>query len=154
LSYTRNDPGSVAPGVCGPSARRASLRWMGAEKVGCTACASTCDPELDMTTIQDRLRLVPEFRSDERDGILEVLFGRLERRLSHWTPEQVELELSVKERGKPGQRTVLECWISGVPRMVATSTETDIDRAVVEVRDDLFRQLNRYVTRREDSRRG
>lgn len=106
-----------------------------------------------MPTIQDRLRLVPEFRSDERDGILGALFGRLERRLSHWTPEQVELELSVKERGKPGQRTVLECWIAGVPRMVATSNETDIDRAVIEVRDDLFHQLNRFVTRREDSRR-
>jgi ribosome-associated translation inhibitor RaiA len=37
--------------------------------------------------------------------------------------------------------------------MVATSTETDLDHAVIEVRDDLFRQLNRYVTRREDSRR-
>lgn len=106
-----------------------------------------------MTDFNDRLRLVPEFRTDERAGILEVLFGRLERRLAHWQPEQVELELSVKERGTASQRTVLECWIAGVPRMVATSTEADLDRAVVEVRDDLFRQLNRYVTRREDSRR-
>jgi ribosome-associated translation inhibitor RaiA len=107
-----------------------------------------------MTTIQDRLRLVPEFRTDEREGILEVMFGRLERRLAHWQPDQVELELSVKERGKPGQRTVLECWIAGVPRMVATSNEADLDRAVIEVRDDLFRQLNRYLTKREDSRKG
>jgi len=107
-----------------------------------------------MPTIQDRLRLVPEFRSDEAEGILEVLFGRLERRLSHWQPEQVEMELSVKDRDKPGQRTVLECWISGVPRMVATSDESDLDRAVVEVRDDLFRQLDRYLTKREDSRKG
>lgn len=107
-----------------------------------------------MPTIQDRLRLVPEFRTDEREGILEVLFGRLERRLAHWQPEQVELELSVKERDKPGQRTVLECWIAGVPRMVATSTEEDLDDSTVEVRDDLFRQLNRYLTKREDSRKG
>jgi ribosome-associated translation inhibitor RaiA len=107
-----------------------------------------------MSIFSDRLRIVPEFRSDERDGILETLFGRLERRLSQWKPEQVELELSVKERDSASQRTVLECWIAGVPRMVATSTERDIDKAVIEVRDDLFRQLNRYVTRREDSRRG
>ena len=106
-----------------------------------------------MTAFNDRLRIVPEFRSDERDGILELMFGRLERRLAHWQPEQVELELSVKERDTASQRTVLECWITGVPRMVATSTEADIDRAVVEVRDDLFRQLNRYVTRNEGSRR-
>jgi ribosome-associated translation inhibitor RaiA len=107
-----------------------------------------------MTTIHDRLRVVPEFRADERDGLLEVLFGRLERRLAHWQPDQVELELSVKDRDKPGQRTVLECWISGVPRIVATSNETDLDKAVVEVRDDLFRQLDRFLTKREDSRRG
>jgi ribosome-associated translation inhibitor RaiA len=37
--------------------------------------------------------------------------------------------------------------------MVATSTESDTDKAIVEVRDDLFRQLNRYVTRREDARK-
>jgi len=106
-----------------------------------------------MTTYNDRLRIAPEFRSDERDGILETLFGRLERRLEHWRPEQVELELSVKERGTPSQRTVLECWIAGVPHMVASSTASDLDHAVVEVRDDLFRQLNRHVTRREDARR-
>jgi ribosome-associated translation inhibitor RaiA len=106
-----------------------------------------------MPTIQERLRIVPEFRSDEHSRIIELLFGRLERRLSHWEPEQVELELSVKERDKASQRMVLECWIAGVPRMVSTSTESDIDKAIVEVRDDLFRQLNRYVTRREDARK-
>jgi ribosome-associated translation inhibitor RaiA len=106
-----------------------------------------------MPTIQERLRIVPEFRTDEHPHILELLFGRLERRLSHWEPEQVELELSVKERDKASQRMVLECWIAGVPRMVATSTESDTDKAIVEVRDDLFRQLNRYVTRREDARK-
>jgi ribosome-associated translation inhibitor RaiA len=106
-----------------------------------------------MTAFDDRLRIVPEFRTEEREHILGLLFGRLERRLAHWKPSQVELELSVKERDTPSQRTVLECWITGVPRMVATSTEADIDRAVVEVRDDLFRQLNRHVTRKEGARR-
>jgi hypothetical protein len=38
--------------------------------------------------------------------------------------------------------------------MVATSNEEDLDRAVVEVRDDLFRQLDRYLTKREGSRKG
>jgi hypothetical protein len=37
--------------------------------------------------------------------------------------------------------------------MVATSDVADIDHAVVEVRDELFRQLDRYVTRREDARK-
>jgi len=106
-----------------------------------------------MATIQDRLRIVSEFRTDEHEHLKGLIFGRLERRLAHWKVEQVELELSVKERDSSKPRTVLECWIAGVPRMVATSDEKDLDKAVVEVRDDLFRQLNRYVTRREDARK-
>jgi hypothetical protein len=79
-----------------------------------------------VSTIADRLRIVPEFRPDEYDRIRELLFGRLERRLSRWDPSQVELELSVKDRDTSKQRMTLECWISGVPRMVATSTERDL----------------------------
>lgn len=90
-----------------------------------------------VTSYGGRLRLLPQFRPEENEKLREVLFGRLEHRLARWSPEQVELELSVKERGTKSQRTVLECWISGMPKLVATSTEVDIDRAVAEVRDDL-----------------
>ena len=51
------------------------------------------------------------------------------------------MELSVKERGKASQRTVLEAWIAGQSRVVATSNEPDLARALLEVRDDLIRQL-------------
>ncbi len=106
-----------------------------------------------MASIQDRLRIVPEFRSDEHDRIVELLFGRLERRLQRWEPDQVELEISVKDRDTPKQRMVLECWITGVPRMVATSTDQDLFKAVVEVRDDLWRQIDRFVTKKETARK-
>jgi|SRR6056297_189179 len=106
-----------------------------------------------MAEMKDRLRIVPEFRPDEYERYTNLLFGRLERRLKRWEPEQVELELSVKDREKPAQRTVLECWITGVPHMVGTSNQNDLDKAVVEVRDDIHRQVNRYVTRREAERK-
>lgn len=105
-----------------------------------------------MSNFKDRVRVVPEFRSDEHDKYRDVLFGNLERRLSRWDPEQVELELSVKERDTNSQRVVLECWIAGAPKIVGTSTERDLGRAVVEVRDDVRRQVNRYLTRKEDAR--
>ncbi len=101
---------------------------------------------------EQRLRIVPEFRPDEYARVRELMFGRLERRLSRWEPSQVELELSVKDRDTSKQRMTLECWISGAPRMVATSNDADLFRAVVEVRDDLWRQIDRYVTRRETAR--
>jgi ribosome-associated translation inhibitor RaiA len=103
--------------------------------------------------MSERLRIVPEFRADEYDWIRDLLFGRLERRLSRWEPSQVELELSVKDRDTPKQRLTLECWISGVPRMVATSTERELHTAVAEVRDDLWRQVDKFVTKRETARR-
>jgi hypothetical protein len=101
---------------------------------------------------KDRLRLVPEFRSDEHDRYGDVLFGRLERRLKRWDPEQVELEMSVKDRDTNSQRVTLECWISRVPKIVGTSQNPDLDRAVLEVRDDVWRQIDRFVTRKEAER--
>ncbi len=106
-----------------------------------------------MASFQDRLRIVPEFRPDEYDRVRELLFGRLERRLSRWQPEQVELELSVKERDTSKQRMTLECWIAGEDRFVATSQEQDLQKGVIEVRDDLWRQIDKAVTKREAARR-
>lgn len=106
-----------------------------------------------MTVLDDRLRIVPEFRPDEYDQIRQLLSGKLERRLSRFDAEQVELELSMKERDTASQRTVLEAWISGLPRFVATSTEQERDKAIVEVRDDLHRQIDKHITKQESSRK-
>lgn len=106
-----------------------------------------------MTIVEERLRIVPEFRPEEYAQVTQVVSGKLDRRLSRWNPEQVELELSVKDRDTAKQRTVLECWIAGLPKMVATSRETDLNRAVTEVRDDLFKQIDKFLTKRESSRR-
>ena len=100
-----------------------------------------------MTTHADRLRVLPEFQPEEYDEFRDVLFGRLSNRLARWNPDQVSLELSVKDRNKRSQRTVLECWITGKPKLVATSSEQDLARAVAEVRDDLWRQIDRLITR-------
>ncbi len=106
-----------------------------------------------MTTMKDRLRIVPEFRPDEYDRYRELVFGNLDRRLKRWQPEQVELALSVNERDTNSQRTVLACWIAGLPKIVGTSSHADLEKAVVEVRNDVRRQINRWVTRKEAERR-
>lgn len=107
-----------------------------------------------MSIVEDRLRIVPEFRTDEHEHIRALLTNKLERRLSRFRPEDVEMELSVKGRDTSEQRTVLEAWIAGLPRFVATSTELDRDKALKEVRDDLHRQIDKHVTKQEGSRRG
>lgn len=106
-----------------------------------------------MSEFRDRLRVVAGFRGNESEKAREILFGRLNSRLARWQPEQVDLELSVKERDTPSQKTVLECWISGMPRFVATSRESEIDKALAEVRDDLWTQINREVEKTESARK-
>ena len=59
------------------------------------------------------------------------------------------MELSVKERDTPSQRTTLEADISGWPRLVATSSHAAMGKALVEVRDDLLRQITDHKTRME-----
>lgn len=96
--------------------------------------------------VDQTLRVVSEFRADERPGIVETLDAKLGRRLTRWDASQVEMELSVKERDTSSQKTVLECWIAGESkRFVGTSGQTDLNRAVVEVRDEVHRQVNDHV---------
>jgi ribosome-associated translation inhibitor RaiA len=120
-----------------------------------TVCRGTFDTPSGVTVsdFRDRLRVVPEFLPEEYDKVKDVLFGRLDRRLSRWDPAQVELEISMKERETAQQRVTLECWIAGVPKIVGTSRQLDMDQAVIEVRDDVWRQIDRHVTKQEGQRR-
>lgn len=91
-------------------------------------------------TVEESLRLGSGFGQNERGPIVEG-WASLDARLRSFDAGTVEMELSVKERGEASQRTVLEAWISGQPRVVSTSSEPDIAQALHEVRDDLIRQL-------------
>lgn len=106
-----------------------------------------------MTTsiVDERLRLEGGVRQEERPQVVAAL-SKLDRRLSRFDPAAVELVLKVKERRTPTQSTVLECSVAGWPRLVATSTATELERALAEVRDELSRQLNDVVDKRVSRR--
>lgn len=101
-----------------------------------------------VATVEESLRLGSGFGQHERAQIVEGWTG-LDARLRSFGAGTVEMELSVKERGEASQRTVLEAWISGQTRVVATSNEPDLDQALNEVRDDLIRQLTDAKNRTE-----
>ena len=105
-------------------------------------------------TVDACLRIVPEFTGDEHDEIRGQLQGKLESRLKRWDAEQVEMELSVKDRDTSQQKVTLEVWLAarGRTRFVATSTDLNLHAAVTEVRDDVHRQIDRFVTKRESAR--
>ena len=108
-----------------------------------------------MASVADSLRIVPEFDPSETDQVIEILASRLDRRLRRFADDQVELEISVKDRDTPSQRVVLECWIaaSGRTHFVGSSTASPLMAGVRESAEDVHTQINRFLTKRESSRR-
>jgi ribosome-associated translation inhibitor RaiA len=90
--------------------------------------------------LAERLRLGFGFSAAHRDHVLGLL-SSLDRHLARWDPDQVDLEISVKDRHGPEQKITLEAWLPKWPPLVAHSTITDVDQAVVEVRRELIRQI-------------
>ncbi|MEX2627939.1 MAG: hypothetical protein WD225_13715 [Ilumatobacteraceae bacterium] len=102
----------------------------------------------ETATVESALRIGSGVDPSERDAIVEH-WSALEHRLRSFRPDQVELQLTVKERDTPSQRATLEAWVAGFPRMVATSTRPDFDAAMIELRDDLIRQISDTKQRTE-----
>jgi len=99
-------------------------------------------------TIALQLRVGDGFSEGERPDIVRR-FASLDARLLHYAAVDVDMELSIKDRNRHGQKVTLECWIARMPRLVATSFLDDVDSALNEVRDDLRRQINDAKTKSE-----
>lgn len=102
----------------------------------------------------EQMRLGTGFAESERDRLVEV-FRKLDRRLKRWSADAVDMELAIKQRDTPSQSVTLECWIHdrGDTRFVATSKEGDLQAALMDCREDLWRQIDDHVTKLTDSRR-
>jgi len=112
--------------------------------------------ERGTASVAEALRVVHGIAPAERDRIVGS-WRRLDNRLRSFAAGTVELQLTVKERDTASQRTTLEAWIAGQPRLVATSAHANLDEALAEVREDLIRQIadakNRTEPRNSRSRR-
>lgn len=98
--------------------------------------------------LEERLRLGAGIGADDRDRVLELL-SPLGRHLAHWSPEQVDLEISVKNRGNTEQKVILEAWLPRWPSLVATSTEPELGHALVDVRQGMIRQIEDKKAKRD-----
>lgn len=104
----------------------------------------------DAAVITQRLNLATGFLASERGWVVERM-AALGSRLRSYRDDQIDLEISVKDRRGAEQRVTLECWINRVPRqhLVATSSARDLPVALNEVRNELIRQVDEAKTRRE-----
>jgi ribosome-associated translation inhibitor RaiA len=73
----------------------------------------------------------------------------LDTRLRSFLPDAVVLDLYLKERSTPSQHVTLEAKIARWPVLVATATDTDLNGALLHVRDELIRQISDTKSRRE-----
>ncbi|MDQ1717206.1 MAG: hypothetical protein QOE89_1159 [Pseudonocardiales bacterium] len=93
------------------------------------------------------LRFTGGFHDSERADVVEVL-APLERHLARWAADEVDVQLSVKDRRGPEQRVTIEAKLDSWPLLVATSADTDLDRALREARTELIRQIEDERSRR------
>jgi ribosome-associated translation inhibitor RaiA len=94
------------------------------------------------------LRLGAGFGADDRPWLLEAL-GALVPHLARWEPDEVSLELSVKERDGKEQQVRLQAEVPGYPPLVATVADRDLNHAVAEAKRELIRQLEDEKKKRE-----
>lgn len=99
-------------------------------------------------TVADSLSLHGDFRDGEFDTIIDR-WAKLDARLRSFDAGTVSLQLFVKDRDHKGQHVTLDTKIDGHEPLVATSTNTDFDRALNEVRDEMIRQITDMKTRSE-----
>lgn len=110
------------------------------------------DPTNSSTDIlAERLRLSGGFSAEDRDHVLDLL-APIGKRLARWRPEDVDLELTIKNRGGLEQKVTLEAWLPRWPSLVASAADRDLDRALVSVRQEMIRQIGDEKTRHDPRR--
>jgi ribosome-associated translation inhibitor RaiA len=93
-------------------------------------------------------RLGAGFKEQEREQILGEL-SALGPHLARWDPSDVQVDVSVHERGGKEQRVTLRAFLPGSPPLVAVGSDRDLMRALAEAKKDLITQLDRLKTERE-----
>ena len=97
----------------------------------------------------DQLRIAAGFSESEHDRIRELM-RKLDRRLATFPADAVDMELSVNERDTTSQKVTLEAWLPKFPHLAATSKESEFHDALMDVREDLLRQINDEIGRRRN----
>jgi len=80
------------------------------------------------------------FVAKERPHVLAALSG-LAPHLGRWNPHDVDIDVSLQERGGKEQRVTLRTSLPGRPPLVAVADNPDIDRALTEAKRELIRQI-------------
>jgi ribosome-associated translation inhibitor RaiA len=89
------------------------------------------------------------FKEKERPHILETLSTLGPHLLGRWDPHDIDVEVSLQDRGGKEQRVTLRTSLPGHPPLVAVAENPDITRAICEAKRELIRQLEHQKSARD-----
>jgi hypothetical protein len=87
------------------------------------------------------------FVAKERPHVLEAL-STLGPHLGRWDPRDVDVEVSLQDRGGKEQRITLRTSLPGRPALVAVADNPDLIRALGQAKRELIRQLEHQKSAR------
>jgi hypothetical protein len=88
------------------------------------------------------------FVAKERPHVLAAL-STLETHLGRWDSRDVDVDVSLQDRGRREQRVTLRTSLPGLPPLVAVADDPDLTRALGEAKRELIRQLEHQKSARE-----
>lgn len=80
------------------------------------------------------------FKEKERPHVLETL-STLGPHLGRWDPRDIDVEVSVQDRGGKEQRVTVRTTLPGHQPLIAVAENPDINCALSEAKRELIRQL-------------
>ena len=88
------------------------------------------------------------FVAKERPHVLEAL-STLAPHLGRWDPSEVDIEVTLQDRGGKEQRVTLRTSLPGRSPLVAVADNPDLTRALCDAKRELIRQLEHQKSARE-----
>jgi ribosome-associated translation inhibitor RaiA len=94
------------------------------------------------------IRVGAGFVAKERPFVVDSL-STLGPHLGRWDPTDVDIDVSLQDRGGNEQRITLQTTLPGLPPLVAVAVNPDLTRALGEAKRELIRQLEHQKSARE-----
>jgi ribosome-associated translation inhibitor RaiA len=88
------------------------------------------------------------FVAKEHPHVLDAL-ATLAPHLGRWDPSQVDVEVTLQDRGGKQQRVTLRTSLPGRPQLVAVADNPDFTRALGDAKRELIAQLEHQKSERE-----
>ena len=88
------------------------------------------------------------FVAKERPHVVEAL-STLGPHLGRWDPRDVDIEVTLQDRGGKEQRITLRTSLPGRPPLVAVADNPDLTRALCDAKRELIRQLEHQKSARQ-----